>query len=219
MKDFRGRGKSLMAARATVMLSRIAYRLDPSAQGRREAEALELQESLPPTPEFVEALASGGSDLVVQGERAKRSPWPERAVSIGADWAAPTGACDGVGAWPGVGGRSRRAPGVPGSHRPGEGPRGGSPGCRLPERPRYHDRLYEGPVAALEVLEESRRLVRGWGLREVGLSLQATRLEPLTGQACCSRSSRRLSDSSRSSAPQASYLRRRRSSGAPRCCP
>ncbi len=38
---------------------------------------------------------------------------------------------------------------------------------------------YEGPVAALEVLEECRRLVRDRGLREVGLSLQATRLEPL----------------------------------------
>jgi class 3 adenylate cyclase/tetratricopeptide (TPR) repeat protein len=179
--DFRTQGEALAAARATVMLSRIAYRLDPSTQGKHEGEALELLESLPPTPELVEALASAGSDLVLQGRHADALALAERAVSIGAELGLA---------------RQAHAMGVRGMARAWEGDGGGLQEIRdaielAMERGEgrraavYMNNLgivigsYEGPAVALEVLDACGRFVRDRGLREVGLSLQATRLEPL----------------------------------------
>ena len=47
-----------------------------------DAEALELLESVPPTPELVEALASAASDHVLQGEHAEALVMAERASSL-----------------------------------------------------------------------------------------------------------------------------------------
>ena len=86
---FLDRGETLAAARATVMLSRLSYRLDPTMQGKHEVEALELLESLPPTPELVEALASAASDRVLQGEHAEALVMAERALSVESELGMP----------------------------------------------------------------------------------------------------------------------------------
>jgi class 3 adenylate cyclase/tetratricopeptide (TPR) repeat protein len=177
---FHDRGETLAAARATVMLSRAAYRLDPSSQGKHEAEALRLLESLPPSPEFVEALASAASDLVLQGQHGEALIMAERALSLGGELGLP---------------RQPQSIGVRGMARAWEGDEGGleemqeaidlameqGQGRRAAV---YMNNLgivigsYEGPTSSLRVLDACQRFVRERGLREVGLSLEVTRLEP-----------------------------------------
>ncbi len=86
---FRGRGEVLPAARATVTLSYVLSRMNDPRGAELTFGALALLESLPPGPEFVEALANVAFLTAVGGKPDEGLALADRAAVIAAELGLP----------------------------------------------------------------------------------------------------------------------------------